>query len=98
MKYIEIRLNVKANNVSLVTDVIAALLAEAGYDSFVPTQQVSAPIFPKTNIPNRLCNKLSTICLSMQKSTGLANILPTKTGTRNGKNTISNLSSSITNA
>ena len=36
MKYIEIRLNVKANNVSLVTDVIAALLAEAGYDSFVP--------------------------------------------------------------
>ena len=36
MKYIEIRLNVKANDVSLVTDVIAALLAEAGYDSFVP--------------------------------------------------------------
>ena len=36
MKYIEIRLNVKANNVSLVTDVIAALLAKAGYDSFVP--------------------------------------------------------------
>ena len=36
MKYIEFRLNVKANNVSLVTDVIAALLAEAGYDSFVP--------------------------------------------------------------
>lgn len=36
MKYTEIRLNVKADDVSLVTDVIAALLAEAGYDSFVP--------------------------------------------------------------
>lgn len=36
MKYIEIRLNVKADDVALVTDVLAALLVEAGYDSFVP--------------------------------------------------------------
>ena len=36
MKYIEIRLDVKADDVALVTDVLAALLVEAGYDSFVP--------------------------------------------------------------
>lgn len=36
MKYIEIRFNVKADDVALVTDVLAALLVEAGYDSFVP--------------------------------------------------------------
>ncbi|MCD7710917.1 MAG: 50S ribosomal protein L11 methyltransferase [Porphyromonadaceae bacterium] len=36
MEYTEVRMEVKAPDVPLVTDVLAVLLAEAGYESFVP--------------------------------------------------------------
>ena len=39
MEYIETRLDVRADDISLTTDLLAALLADAGYDSFVPDEK-----------------------------------------------------------
>mgnify|MGYP005795142751 FL=1 len=48
MKYIEIHFHVKADDITLVTDILAALLADAGYDSFVPEAEGMSAYIPES--------------------------------------------------
>ncbi|MBQ8423625.1 MAG: 50S ribosomal protein L11 methyltransferase [Coprobacter sp.] len=47
MKYIETRFNITADDVTLVSDILAALLADAGYDSFVPDETGMTAYIPE---------------------------------------------------